>query len=87
VIKISELASHPHMRGRGTIRAIDDPKLGEVLLPGMPLRFSDFPHNPPLATAALGEHNTAVLRDVLGYDDARIAALTDAGVLYENPET
>jgi len=87
VLKISELVNHPHMRGRGTIRTIEDPKLGQVDMPGMPLRFADFPHNAPLACAALGEHNRTVLADVLGYDGARIDALIDAGVLFENPDT
>jgi CoA:oxalate CoA-transferase len=87
VLKISELIAHPHMRSRGTIRTIEDPKLGRVDMPGMPLRFSAFAHNPPLACAALGEHNRTVLTEVLGYDAGKIASLIDAGVLFENPDT
>ncbi len=43
---------------------------------------------PPLARPApmLGEHNDEVLRRVLGYDEARIAAFHEAGVLDE-PES
>lgn len=87
ILRISELVNHPHMRNRGTIRTISDPKLGDVDMPGMPLRFSGFEHNQPLAAAALGEHNEAVLRDLLGYDDVRISELSAAGVLYANPDT
>ncbi|MGE0486425.1 MAG: CaiB/BaiF CoA transferase family protein [Gammaproteobacteria bacterium] len=87
VLTIEQLANHPHMRGRGTIRTISDPKLGEVLMPGMPLRFKGFPHNPPLDAAALGEHNGQVLTEILGYDAARVAALGEAGVLFSNPDT
>ncbi len=87
VLRISEVANHPHMRARGTVRTVTDPKLGEVLMPGMPLHFSGFEHNQPLDAAALGEHNEAVLREILGYDAARIEALADDGVLYANPDT
>jgi len=87
ILKISEVVAHPHMRDRGTIRPVEDAKLGEVMMPGMPLRFSGFAHNQPLDAAHLGAHNRAVLRDLLHYDDARIAALFEAGVLHENPDT
>ena len=87
ILRISELATHPHMRGRGTIRAIQDPKLGEVLMPGMPLRFSGFVHNPPLDASSLGENNAQVLREVLGYSPERIAELGSKGVLFANPDT
>ncbi len=87
VLKISEVANHPHMRARGTVRAVHDEKLGEVLMPGMPLHFSGFEHNQPLSAAALGEHNAFVLGELLGYDAARISALGTEGVLFENPET
>lgn len=87
ILKIGEVVNHPHMRERGAVRPIHDPKLGEIMMPGMPLRFSAFEHNQPLEAASLGEHNAAVLSEVLGYDEGKIAALAEAGVLYENPET
>ncbi len=87
VLKISEVANHPHMRGRGTVRVVKDEKLGEVLMPGMPLRFSGFEHNQELVAASLGEHNEKILGEVLGYDAERIAALNAAGVLQANPDT
>ena len=87
VLRIGQVANHPHMRERGTVRVVKDAKLGEVLMPGMPLRFSGFEHNQPLDAAYLGEHNEAVLSEVLGYDAARIEALRAAGVLHSNPDT
>lgn len=87
VLRVGEVANHPHMRERGTVRTISDPKLGEVLMPGMPLHFSGFELNQPMTAASLGEHNAPVLRDILGYDDARIADLTANGVLHSNPDT
>ena len=87
VLKISEVVKHPHMLERGTIRTVTDPKLGEVQMPGMPLKFSGFEHNQPLQAAALGEHNEDVLSDLLGYSDDDIKALYAAGVLSADPET
>jgi crotonobetainyl-CoA:carnitine CoA-transferase CaiB-like acyl-CoA transferase len=66
---------------------VSDPKFGEVDLPGMPLRFSDYPHNIPLTTASLGEHNAAVLTELLGYSQERIDALYAEETLFSDPDT
>lgn len=87
VLTIGEVVNHPHMRERGIVRPVQDPKLGEVMMPGMPLRFSAFEHNQPLEAASLGEHNGEVLAEVLGYDAAKIDGLAEAGVLHANPDT
>lgn len=87
ILRIAEVVNHPHMRERGTIRPVQDPKLGEVMMPGMPLHFSGFALNQPLAAASLGEHNAQILGEVLGYDTVTIARLVETGVLFANPDT
>ena len=87
VMTIADVCNTPHMIERGTVRTISDPKLGEVTMPGMPLRFSGFPYNIPLEAAHLGEHNEQVLASMLGLSDERIEALRAAGVLHSNPKT
>jgi crotonobetainyl-CoA:carnitine CoA-transferase CaiB-like acyl-CoA transferase len=87
VLSIAETVKEPHLRERGTVRTVTDPKFGEVDLPGMPLRFSDYPHNIPLETAHLGEHNSDVLNGMLGYSDEKIQDLYDTGVLHANADT
>ena len=87
VMSIADVVNTPHMIERGTVRKIQDPKLGEVNMPGMPLRFSDFPYNIPLSAAHLGQHNADVLSTMLGLSQERIDALTAAGVLHANPGT
>ncbi|MBI4694907.1 MAG: CoA transferase [Gammaproteobacteria bacterium] len=84
---IAEAVNEPHLRDRGTVRAITDPKFGSLEVPGMPLRFSGFPNNIPLDAAYLGEHNAEILSSVLGYSAERIDTLAQNGVLYANPET
>ncbi|MEM7468205.1 MAG: CaiB/BaiF CoA-transferase family protein, partial [Pseudomonadota bacterium] len=87
VLSISETINEPHFRERGTIRTVTDPKLGEIDMPGMPLRFSDHECNVHLDAAYLGEYNEAVLKDVLGYSDEHIQTLLGEGVLHADPGT
>lgn len=87
VMTIADVCNAPHMLERGTVRTIHDSKLGDVTVPGMPLRFSAFPNNVPLEAAYLGQHNEDVLRSMLGLPEARIEELRAAGVLHANPGT
>ena len=87
VLTIEEMVNHPHMRLRGTVREVQDAKIGNVTVPGMPLRFSGHPHNIDLAAAHLGENNQEILSSVLGLNGEQIAALEQQGILYANPGT
>ena len=82
VLSVPEAMQHPHFIERRIVRRVTDRCFGEIDLPGMPLRFSAFPHELELEAPHLGEHNRAVLRDVLDLGDDRIAALEAAGVLH-----
>jgi crotonobetainyl-CoA:carnitine CoA-transferase CaiB-like acyl-CoA transferase len=81
VLSIAEAVAHPHLRERQTIRRIEDRILGELDIPGMPLRFSEFPRLLDLEAPLLGEHNADVLGRHLGYEAGKIAELEAAGVL------
>jgi len=83
VLSIEETVSHPHLRARGTVRTIEDPIAGKFEIPGMPLKFSEFPQPLPLEAATLGQHNDEVLRDLLGRSSQQIEELRAAGVLIE----
>jgi len=71
---------------RGAVTTVEDPALGPVRVPGFPIHASGVPRRTtePLAPA-LGEHNHAVLTELLGYTDAQISELTSAGVLESVP--
>ena len=71
---------HPYFESRRAVRVVPDPVLGEIAIPGNPIRLSAQPDDLDLTAPLLGEHNAAVLRE-LGYSDAVIAELTSAGVL------
>lgn len=86
VLSIAEAVNHPHLRERRTVRRITDRVLGELDIPGMPLRFSEFPEELPLQAPLLGEHNEEILRSYLAYTPEQIRQLESEGVLKRDLE-
>lgn len=83
VLTVAETVAHPHHRGRGTVRTINDRLAGEFDIPGMPARFSKFPDALTLDAPMLGEHNAEVVTGLLGRTVEELDALKKAGVLIE----
>jgi crotonobetainyl-CoA:carnitine CoA-transferase CaiB-like acyl-CoA transferase len=81
ILSVQEAMDHPHLVERRTVRTINDPVMGEFQIPGMPLRFSDFPDELPLEAVALGESNREILSGYLGYSNADIDRLYEADVI------
>ena len=81
VLSPLDALDHEYFETRGTLRDVHDPILGDLKLPGFPLRFSSQTDYPAGIAPLLGEHNEAILRDLLGYDGPRVQALTDGGLL------
>ncbi|MDH4148793.1 MAG: CoA transferase, partial [Acidimicrobiia bacterium] len=81
VMNPADAVDDPHFQVRRTVREIHDPRAGSLHVPGFPLRIDGAPLEPPLVAPDLGEHNGAVLGELLGYDEARVGALEEAGVL------
>ncbi|MFI5316556.1 MAG: CaiB/BaiF CoA transferase family protein [Myxococcota bacterium] len=81
VLSVRDTVSHPYFAARDMVRRVPDPVLGEVTIPGFPFKFGAIPELPDLRAPLLGEHNAEVLRERLGIDAGRIAALTERGVL------
>lgn len=84
VLSIAEAVNHPHLRARGTIRQITDRSFGTLDIPGMPLRFSEFPEDLPLQAPFLGEHNEEILTTRLSYTAEQVGELQNAGVLKQD---
>lgn len=82
VLSPLDALDHEFFAARGTIRDVQDPILGTLRLPGFPLRFSSQTDYSAGVAPLLGQHNAAVLTDVLGYDAARIDALGESGLLH-----
>ena len=81
VLSVEQAVNHPHMRQRQTVRTVTDRAFGEFQIPGMPLRFSEFPDLLPLEAPFLGEHNAEILGRYLGYAAEQVQALEEEGVL------
>jgi crotonobetainyl-CoA:carnitine CoA-transferase CaiB-like acyl-CoA transferase len=69
----------PEVRGRHRLSQIPHPTAGSVPNIETPLSLGLTPVIDPVAAPLLGEHTSAVLLKTLGYDERRIAALTEAG--------
>src|SRR5579863_360061 len=81
VLTVNEAVHHPHLNERKTVRWIDDPLLGKLALPGVPVKFSAWPDRTELRTARLGEDNEQVLHELLNLPDDQIKKLYADGVL------
>ena len=76
---VEEAFNSPEVRERRRLSQIPHPKAGTVPNIESPLNLALTPVADPVAAPLLGQHTTQVLREKLGYNDARIAALADAG--------
>ena len=81
VMDPTDAHNHEFFVERGAIREVDDPLTGPIRVPGFPIHFSDMPDQLDLTTHALGEDNETILGGMLGYDEARLAELTESGII------
>jgi crotonobetainyl-CoA:carnitine CoA-transferase CaiB-like acyl-CoA transferase len=81
VLSVAEAINHPHLRQRGTVVTIQDRVYGTMDVPASPVRFAQFP-GLDLQAPMLGEHNTEILHNYLGYSLERIKELEAQGVIH-----
>jgi crotonobetainyl-CoA:carnitine CoA-transferase CaiB-like acyl-CoA transferase len=85
VLSIEQAVNHPHLRYRRTVRQVQDRAFGELDIPGVPIKFSEFPEDLTLDAPFLGEHNEEILCDHLGCTPEQVRALESEGVLGREP--
>ena len=85
VLTVNEAVKHPHMNERKTVRWIEDPILGKVAIPGVPVKFSAWPDRIDVRTAMFGEDNERVLGDLLKMPADQIRKLYADGILVRDP--
>lgn len=82
VLSVTDTMKQPYFAARKMVRTVPDPVLGEVTIPGFPLKFSAFPDLPDIQAPLLGQHGEEVLRDYLKYSEKEIALLREGGILH-----
>lgn len=74
---LAQVFEMPQVRARGLRIEIEREDTGPIPLVGSPMRLSKTPVRYELPPPRLGEHTAEVLREVAGYDDARIGPLVE----------
>jgi crotonobetainyl-CoA:carnitine CoA-transferase CaiB-like acyl-CoA transferase len=76
-----DLVNDPQLKERGFIVEVDNARLGKVVLPNFPLHFTNAKLTRRWEFPVLGKDTETVLREIVGYDEATIAAHRRDGVL------
>jgi formyl-CoA transferase len=85
IMGTADLADDEHVRGREMWVELDHPQRGKWFNVGMPIKLSA--SKPRIERSPLlGEHTDQVLQEVLGYDEAKIKALKQAGAFSAPPK-
>jgi crotonobetainyl-CoA:carnitine CoA-transferase CaiB-like acyl-CoA transferase len=84
---VGEAIRSPEARERSLVTRIPHDEVGWVPNVALPIRYSRTPMVDPVAAPAVGQHTREVLRNLLGYDDDRLARLAEAGTFGAPTET
>ena len=77
-----DMTADPQVQARGFFVPLE---LGPTPMPGNPVKMAGIGSDDWTPCPRLGADNRAVLHDWLSYDDDRISALEDAGILVDKP--
>ena len=78
---IDQVLADPQVVARGMRLEVDHATEGPLPILGSPLTIPTAPAEVRLAPPTLGQHTEEILSELLGYDQAAIAALRDAGAV------
>jgi formyl-CoA transferase/CoA:oxalate CoA-transferase len=82
VLSPAEVVAHPHLDSRRAFPEVPHPTRGKVRVTSTPFQVDGRPTGPGAgAPHRIGEHTRQVLRELLGYDTAKIDDLARAGAI------
>ena len=84
ILDIGESIKHPQTLARGMVTEIEHPVLGKIPIVNTPFELSETPRQIQGPAPLLGRHNAEVLTQFLGYAEAEMEQLKEAGVLIED---
>jgi crotonobetainyl-CoA:carnitine CoA-transferase CaiB-like acyl-CoA transferase len=76
---VGEAIRSPEARERKLVTRIPHPTTGWVPNVRLSIRYSRTPVADPVAAPTVGQHTGEVIREILGYDEERLARLSEAG--------
>ncbi|WP_185907826.1 CaiB/BaiF CoA transferase family protein [Psychrobacillus soli] len=86
VKNVKDLINDTHLKERNMVVDVVHPKLGNIKLPNMPIKFFDkkigLKNGDTPIEPQLGEHNEEILQTYLGLDEEEINRLKQTGVIY-----
>lgn len=81
IFTIADIAQDPHFAARGMVRRFEDPRFGDIAIPGVVPVLTETPGDVAwLGPAEIGEHNREVYGS-LGIDEAEIAKMAEQGII------
>ncbi|MGY8935008.1 MAG: CaiB/BaiF CoA transferase family protein [Alphaproteobacteria bacterium] len=78
---IDKAVRQPQVEARGLVRKVDDPILGETEIINSAFCYANSESSVRGPAPTLGQHNHEILREILDYDDARLADMEDRNIL------
>lgn len=79
VCTVPEAMANPTVAARDMLIQVNDPAMGEITMPGIPIKLTNCPGGVERGAPLLGQ-DTAYYLKSLGFSDADIAKLVEAGV-------
>ena len=80
ILDMGEIAAEQALRETGTVVEVDHPKRGKFLTVGNPIKLSDSPTEVK-PSPLLGEHTDEILKSIVGWSEAEIAAARKEGAV------
>ena len=81
VQRSSDLHQDPQLKHRGFFRNLDHQEMGAMPYSGDQFKIHGYDSGPRFAAPCLGQHNEAVLKDLLGMTDDEVVELVIAGAI------
>ena len=78
---VDQLLNDPQVKAREMVKFIEYPRLGEIPVPGVPVKLSLTPGTVDAPSPGLGEHNKEVYSRLLGFSPEELSRLKEEGIV------
>jgi CoA:oxalate CoA-transferase len=78
---VDQLIDDPQVKAREMVKFLDYPQLGEIPVPGIPIKLSLTPGTIDMPSPGLGEHNQEIYSELLGFGPEKLSELRKKGII------